>query len=122
MSRKLTLIVLAGVLALSTTGVLAGTREKKNDRRRDGRGENCTLLRSQARRGGGGGDRKRDGSGKNCTLSGTQKCRGGGNGDRRRDGSGNANCKRDGSGNGNCKRDGRGNGGRKRDGSCVVRP
>jgi len=89
MSRKLTLMVLAGVLALSTTGVLAGPREKKNDRRRDGSGENCTLLGSQTRRGGGNGgrDRKRDGSGENCTLSGTQECRGGGNGDRKRDGS-----------------------------------
>ena len=97
MSRKLTLLVLAGVLALSTTGVLAGTREKKNDRRRDGSGENCTLQGSQTRRGGGDRDRKRDGSGENCTLSGTQECRGDGSGDRKRDGSGNGDRKRDGS-------------------------
>ena len=89
MSRKLTVVVLAGVLALSTMGVLAGTQEKKNDRKRDGSGENCALLGSQSRRGGGSGDRKRDGSGENCTLLGSQSRRGGGNGggDRRRDGS-----------------------------------
>ena len=62
MSRKLTLMVLAGVLALSTTGVLAGTREQRNDRKRDGSGENCTLSGTQECRGGGNGDRKCDGS------------------------------------------------------------
>ena len=113
MSRKLTVVVLTGVLALSTMGVLAGTQEKKNDRKRDGSGENCALLGSQARRGGGSGDRKRDGSGENCTLDGRRSCRGDGSGQRKRDGSGN--------GRGDRKRDGSGNGGgdRKRDGSCT---
>jgi len=105
MNRKVALIVLAGVLALSTTGVLAATQEKKNDRKRDRSGENCTLSGSQACPG--GGERKRDGSGY---------------GERKRDGSGGGDRKRDGSGNGDGKRDGSGNGDCKRDSSCVVTP
>lgn len=74
MSRILMLIALTAVVTLSTISVQAATRQKKNDRKRDGSGETCKIQGSQTRRGGGngGGDRKRDGSGGNCKLLGDQ--------------------------------------------------
>lgn len=73
MSRILMLIALAAVVTLSTISVQAATRQKKNDRKRDGSGETCKIQGTQTRRGGnGGGDRKRDGSGGNCKLLGDQ--------------------------------------------------
>jgi hypothetical protein len=68
------LIALALLIALGTVSVQAATRQKKNDRKRDGSGETCKIQGSQTRRGNGngGGDRKRDGSGGNCKLLGDQ--------------------------------------------------
>jgi hypothetical protein len=76
------LIALAAIVTLSTISVQAATRQKKNDRKRDGSGETCKIQGSQTRRGGGNGsgdrkrdgsgDRKRDGSGGNCKLLGDQ--------------------------------------------------
>ena len=73
MKRILMLIAVAALITLGTLSVQAASRQKKNDRKRDGSGENCTMQGSQTRRGGsGGGDRKRDGSGGNCKLLGDQ--------------------------------------------------
>ena len=73
MKRIMVLIVLAALSTLGTLSVQAASRQKKNDRKRDGSGENCTMQGNQTRRGGnGGGDRKRDGSGGNCKLLGDQ--------------------------------------------------
>jgi hypothetical protein len=68
------LIALAALITLGTVSVQAATRQKKNDRKRDGSGETCKIQGSQTRRGGGngGGDRKRDGSGGTCKLLGDQ--------------------------------------------------
>ena len=101
MKRILMLIALAALITLGTLSVQAATRQKKNDRKRDGSGETCTMQGNQTRRGGnGGGDRKRDGSGGNCKLLGDQT--------RQSCGAGNAACqcgqKRQGcgTGGGNC--------------------
>ena len=74
MKRILMLIALAALITLGTLSVQAATRQKKNDRKRDGSGETCKIQGNQTRRcgGNGGGDRKRDGSGGNCKLLGDQ--------------------------------------------------
>jgi len=91
MKQCIALIALAVVITMGTFHAQAATKTKKNDRKRDGSGDNCTLradlsaFGEQALCGKGGGGsggkgecgRKRDGSGS-----------GKGGGDRKRDGNG----------------------------------
>lgn len=102
MKTKIAWIIIAGICVSGILTAQAVSKDRKQDRKRDGTGDKCqvtatqnalasdmltTLAASKIRK----YDRKRDGTGDNCTILGSQSRRGGGKGDRKRDGTGD-NC------------------------------